>query len=254
MKRICIIVFVALATIMQVQAQVSNDTTVLVQDTTTKVETEEKYPKLTVKPSKTKNKNRKNGKETNDCDQCFNQLAQANKDNKSLEKIVGDLNKKLGTAKALLDIDDRDFYRSLITTPLKRKYDSIQVDYYKKTVALFDHENKKEMKWVYEVYYPLLENYGKFNKDLARLIHGVIRVFELDGKPDSKLEKELFNEGLEEMDYYKLYRYMGVSSKKKDNPVRIIEYLEDVINDTKTLFDNPSKFTKENFEEQLRRL
>jgi hypothetical protein len=93
----------------------------------------------------------------------------------------------------------------------------------------------------------LLENYGKYNKYLAKLIQRVIKSFELIGIPDSKTEKELFNEGLEEMEYFKKYRY-------KRNISQEIKYLEDVINDTKALFDNPSKFKKESFEEQLRRL
>lgn len=246
MKRTCIIVFVVLTTIMQVNAQVSNDTTLAVQDTTTKVVTEQKDHKVTVKPSRKRAKNNRN-EDNSDCKQCQKQLDQANNDINRLEKEVDELNKKLGNAKALLDIDDRDFYRSLITIPLEKKYDSIQVDYYKETVALFDHENKKEMKWVYEVYYPLLENYGKYNKYLAKLIQRVIKSFELIGIPDSKTEKELFNEGLEEMGYFKEYRY-------KRNISQEIKYLEDVINDTKMLFDNPSKFKKEGFEEQLRRL
>ena len=246
MKRIFIIVFAVLTAIIQVNAQVPNDTTVAVQDTTTKVVTEQKDHKVTVKPSRKRAKNNRN-EDNSDCKQCQKQLDQANNDINRLEKEVDELNKKLGNAKALLDIDDRDFYRSLITIPLEKKYDTIQVDYYQKTVALFDHGNKKEMKWVYEVFYPLLENYGKYNKDLARLIQRVIKSFELIDIPDSKTEKELFNEGLEETEYFKKYRY-------KSNISQEIKYLENVINDTKMLFDNPSKFKKESFEEQLRRL
>ena len=246
MKKICIYVFVVLTTIMQVNAQVLNDTTAAVQDTTTKVVTEQNDHKVPVKPSRKRTRNNKK-EDNNDCKQCESQLAEANKENKSLQTEVDDLKIKLGNIKAIMDIDDRDFYRGLILTPLGKKYDSIQVGYYKKTVALFDHENKKEMEWVYEVYYPLLENYGKYNKDLAKLIQRVIKSFELIGIPDSKTEKELFNEGLEEMEYFKKYRY-------KRNISQEIKYLEDVINDTKLLFDNPSKFKKENFEELLRRL
>ena len=247
MKRICIIVLVVLTTIIQVNAQVPNDTTIAVQDTTTKVVMEQKNNlKVTVKPSRKREKN--NRKEDDcDCKQCQEQLDQANSKINRLEKEVVDLNTKFGKAKALLDIDDRDFYRSLITTPLEKKYDSIEVDYYKKTAAVFDHENKKEMKWVYEVYYPLLENYGKYNEDLAKLIRKVIRRLELPDAPNSKTEKAFFNEDLEEMEYFKKYRY-------KSNISQEIKYLETVINDTKLLFDNPSKFKKENFEEQLRRL
>lgn len=183
----------------------------------------------------------------NDCKECESQLAEVKKANENLQKQVNDFEKKRGNIKAVMDIDDRDFYRSLIMTPLEKKYDSIQTEYYKKTVALFDHENKKEMKWVFEVYYPLLENYGNYNKELAKLIQKVIKSFELIGIPDSKTEKELFNVGLEKMEYFKKYRY-------KSNISQEIKYLEDVINDTKSLFDNPSKFKKESFEEQLRKL
>ena len=298
MKRICIIVFVVLAAIIQVNAQVPNDSTVAVKDTTAKVVTEQNNHKVTVKPTRKTTKPKVNtnnkGKEAedpstkvvndtvvpqkvtpakqdniqtgkpkknwwqrlwsksddnNDCKQCENQLANVKKENESLQKQINDLNMKLGNTKAIMDIDDRDFYRSLITSPLEKKYDSIQVEYYKKTVALFDHENKKEMKWVYEVYYPLLENYGKYNEDLAKLIRKVIRRFELPDAPNSKTEKELFNEGLEETEYFKKY---NIRSRK--NISQEIKYLEDVINDTKLLFDNPSKFKKEYFEEQLRRL
>lgn len=292
MKRIFIIVFVVLTAIIQVNAQVPNDTTVAVQDTTTKVVNQQNNHKATVKPTRKTTKPKVNtnnaedpstkvvndtvvpqkvtpakqekiqtGKpkknwwqrlwsksdDNNDCKQCENQLANVKKENKNLQKQVNDLKTKLGNTKAIMDIDDRDFYRSLITSPLEMKYDSIQVEYYKKTVALFDHENKKEMKWVYEVYYPLLENYGKYNKDLAKLIQRVIKSFELLGIPDSETEKELFKEGLEETEYFMKYR-------QKSNISQEIKYLEDVIKDTKLLFDNPSKFKKENFEEQLKRL
>ncbi len=292
MKRICIIVFVVLATIMQVNAQVTNDSTVTVQDATTKVVNQQNNHKVTVKTTRKNTKpkvninnkdketedssskvakatdvsqkevptskdnvqdrkskkNRGKSDDNNDCKQCESQLEIVQKENEKFREQVNDLNIMLGNVKeAVMDIDDRDFYRSLITIPLEKKYDSIQVEYYKKTVALFDHENKKEMKWVYEVYYPLLENYGKYNKDLAKLIQRVIKSFELIGIPDSKTEKELFNEGLEEMGYFKEYRY-------KRNISQEIKYLEDVINDTKVLFDNPSKFKKEGFEEQLQRL
>lgn len=182
-----------------------------------------------------------------DCKQCENQLANVKKENKNLQKQVNDLKTKLGNTKVIMDIDDRDFYRSLITTPLVKKYDSIQVDYYKKTAVLFDYENKKEMKWVYEVYFPLLENYGKYNKDLAKLIQRVIGAFEKYDVPDIETVKEIFKEGLEKTEYFKKYRY-------KSNISQEIKYLEDVIKDTKSLFDDPSKFKKENFEEQLRRL
>lgn len=296
MKRICIFVFVVLTAIIQVNAQVQNDTTVAVQDTTTKVINQQNNHKATVKPTGKNTKPKVNtnnkGKEAedpsakvvndtvvpqkvtpakqeniqtgkpkknwwqklwsksddkDDCKQCENQLANVKKENKNLQKQVNDLKTKFGNAKVIVDIDDRDFYRSLITTPLVKKYDSIQVDYYMKTAVLFDYENKKEMKWVYEVYFPLLENYGKYNKDLAKLIQRVIGAFEKYDVPDIETVKEIFKEGLEETEYFKKYRY-------KSNISQEIKYLEDVINDTKLLFDNPSKFKKENFEEQLRRL
>ena len=296
MKRICIFVFVVLTAIIQVNAQVQNDTTVAVQDTTTKVINQQNNHKATVKPTgkttKPKVNTNNKGKEAedpsakvvndtvvpqkvtpakqeniqtgkpkknwwqklwsksddkDDCKQCENQLANVKKENKNLQKQVNDLKTKFGNAKVIMDIDDRDFYRSLITTPLVKKYDSIQVDYYMKTAVLFDYENKKEMKWVYEVYFPLLENYGKYNKDLAKLIQRVIGAFEKYDVPDIETVKEIFKEGLEETEYFKKYRY-------KSNISQEIKYLEDVINDTKLLFDNPSKFKKENFEEQLRRL
>ena len=298
MKRIFIIVFVVLAAIIQVNAQVPNDTTEAVQDTTTKVVNQQNNHKATVKPTRKTTKPKVNtnnkGKEAedpstevvndtvvpqkvtpakqeniqagkprcnfwrrlfgkcddnNDCKQCENQLANVEKENKSLRKQVNDLKTKLGNAKTIMDVDDRDFYRSLIMSPLEKKYDSIQVEYYKKTVALFDHENKKEMNWVYEVYFPLLENYGKYNKDLAKLIQRVIKSFELLGTPDLKTEKELFNEGLEETEYFKKY-----NKRSRRNISQEIKYLEDVITDTKSLFEDSSKFTKENFEKQLRRL
>lgn len=257
MKRICIIVFVVFITIIQVNAQVLNDTTMAVQDTTTKVVNHQNNHKVT--PANQENvqagKPKKNwwqrlwstSDDNNDCKQCESQLTNVEKENNKLQKQVNDLTTKLGNTKAIMDIDDRDFYRNLIMSPLGEKYDSIQVEYYKKIVALFDHENKKEMKWVYEVYYPLLENYGQYNKDLAKLIQMVITSFELLGVPNPQNEKNVFYYGIDNMEYYKKYRH-------KSNINQEIKYLEDVINDTKLLFNNHSKFTKENFEEQLRKL
>lgn len=240
MKRISIIVYVVLTTIIQVNAQVAKNDTVTIPAYQENVQAEQPkngfLQKLFGK-----------SEDHNDCKQCESQLANAKKENTKLQKQVDNLKTKLGSAKDVMDIDDRDFYRSLITTPLVKKYDSIQVYCFKKTALLFDYKNKKEMKWVYEVYYPLLENYGKYNKDIAKLIQRVIKSFELLGTPDSKTEKELFNEGLEEMEYFKKYRY-------KSNISQEIKYLEDVIKETQSLFEDPSKFIKENFEVQLRRL
>ena len=281
MRKLFIVVIIVFTTVMQVYSQVPNETNVTKQDTTGNVVTEQKKHTVTsTKPDKNKNpmvKEKKNGKESNnqptnnvndsvsepnqnwfqnfwnglvgknDCKQCETKLKKANIENTRLKNQMNSWEKKLGKTKAILDIDDRDFYRSLITTPLTKKYDTIQVDCYKKTISMFDHENKKEMKWVYEIYYPLLENYWKYNHDLERLIQRVIRSFDLLAVPDINNEKELFNDGLQKMEYYKEYRY-------KSNISQEIKYLEDVINDTKSLFEDSSRFTKENFEKQLRRL
>lgn len=281
MRKIFIIVFVILTTAIQVYSQDPNETNVTKQGTTGKVVTEQKNNTVTPtnpqQNKKPKANHKKTGKESNnqttnvakdsvpepnqnwfqnfwnglggknDCKQCETKLKNANRENTRLNNRITSLEQKLGKTKAILDIDDRDFYRSLITTPLTKKYDSIQVDCYKKTIAMFDHENKKEMKWVYEIYYPLLENYWKYNQDLEILIQRVIRSFDLLAVPDINNEKELFNDGLQKMEYFKEYRY-------KSNISQEIKYLEDVISDTKSLFEDSSRFTKENFEEQLRRL
>lgn len=194
-----------------------------------------------------------------DCTECENQLAMELDENEVLREQVMDLTTKLEIVKTSVEkIDDKDFYRSLITTPLTKKYDSIQLDFYKKSTNFFDHETKNEMKWIYDVFYPLLDNYGKFTQDVAQIIKGVIKSFEklaeTGNVPNQEIEKDLFEKKLKDTDYFMNYRYMGVSSKKKDNPSRRIDYLEDVINDTRALFEDPSRFKKESFEEQLRRL
>lgn len=274
-SRIFLVIFAVLGITFQIKAQSIDDTVAVVQDTAviTKLVDDKSAPDQTrhvIQPEKNANKESKKSdkqgwgifshrsKETDDCEQCENELKKANENNLGLQKQLDGLMHELGNAKAVYDIDDRDFYRVLITTPLERKYDSSLVESYKKTVALFDFENKEEMKWVYEVYYPLLENYGQYNNDIAILIERVVKSFEklaqFGNTPDKEIEKKLFVQDLEESEYFKKYRYMGVSSKKKDNPSRKIDYLENVINDTKMLFEDPSLFTKENFEDQMKKL
>ncbi|MBR3698824.1 MAG: hypothetical protein IKM85_04815 [Bacteroidales bacterium] len=188
-----------------------------------------------------------------DCKECEEKLKELNQTKENLETQVNDLNARLVISGSVFSIDDKYYYQDLFTSALKRKYDPSLVDCHKKTVAIFDYKNKKEMKWVYDVYYPLLENYGKYNEEIARLIKNEIILFEW-GNPDIEAEKDSFNNALENSEYYREYRYMGINSKNKEIPSRKIQYLEDVINDTKALFEDPSKFTKENFEKQRMKL
>lgn len=274
-KRIIVVIIAIWCVALQANAQSPYDSTVVAQDTVAKmIPANDTVALDRIDPIEQKEGSSKDSKKNerprswprifhkaekaNDCEQCESELEKANMEKQGLQKQIGDLKQGLGKAMAVYDIDDRDFYRVLITTPLEKKYDENLVEHYKKTVELFDHENKEEMKWVYEVYYPLLENYGQYNNDVVILIERVVRSFEklaqFGNVPDMEIEKKLFIQDLEESEYFKKYRYMGVSSKKKDNPSRRIEYLEDVINDIKSLFEDSSLFTKENFENQMMRL
>ena len=98
-----------------------------------------------------------------------------------------------------------------------------------------------------------MENYGKWNDEIAGFISRVVKTFErrFPNNPSIESEKENIKKSLESCEYYKEYRY-----KYNGNPVsgRYIEYLDNVIKDTDALFDDPSKFKKENFEEQLKKL
>ena len=264
MRRICVIVIVVLAAVVQANAQ----TPEIVQDTTTKVENETADSTMMLGQdgiAETKNDSAPEHKKKkpdswwrpkrspkNDYKECEKELE--NERVKKLEEKVIGLEESLGSAKAVYDIDNLEFYRNLFTAPLAKKYDSIQVDCYKKTVEVFDHKGKEEMKWVYEVYYPLLENYGQYSRDVAKLIEKVVNLFKESGQPNREIVEELFKEDLENMEYFQKYRYMGVNSKKKDNPARKIDYLEDVIAETRALFEQSEKFTKENFEAQLETL
>ena len=173
------------------------------------------------------------------------QQAKTDKDNlqKQLDSYIEDYNK----AKDVYTITDKDLYRDIITTPLAQKYDSKKVDYYMKIAQANNDDTNEDIKWIYNVYYPLLKNYGQHNQDLAKIIQGVIKTFEKIGDPDPNTEKTIFDDRLEETDYSKNYRWVKNINQE-------IKYLEDVIMETRSLFDDTSKFTKENFEEQLRRL
>lgn len=239
MKRTCIIFFFVMAIVFKIHAHAHTevfDTVIVLQK-----KTEKKL--LTKKSQRLRGRN----VDYDDCAQCDSLMTVVKKEKESLEKQLNDLKTKLGNTNAILDIDDGYFYRSLILTPLTEKYDSILVDCYIKTVSLFDHENKIEMRRVYELYFPMLNNYEQYNQDLIRLIKRIITSFNLLSSPDPDNEKNWFNQGLEEMEYFKKYRY-------KSNIHQEIRYLEDVINDTKTLFDDPAKFKKEYFDEQLKKL
>lgn len=174
---------------------------------------------------------------------CEEQLAKVKID--SMQKQVNDLEMKLNIIKSMLD-NNEVFFRNLIMAPLEEKYDSTKVECYKNTVGIFDHESKDEMKMVYEIYYPLLENYGRYNNEVAELIRSEIELFD-KLTPSSKIEKDHFDDKLEETEYFKKYRY-------KENIGQEIKYLEDVINNVKSLFEDSLKFKKENFEMQYRLL
>ena len=230
-----------MAIVFKIHAQVQND---MVLDTIIVLQKKQEKNKFTKKSQ------RQRGRyvDYDDCAQCDSLMKVLKYEKESLEKQLNDLKTKLGNTNAILDIDDSYFYRSLILTPLTEKYDSILVDCYIKTISLFDYENKNEMKGVYELYFPMLKNYGQYNQDIIKLIRRIINSFDLIKPiPNINTEKDLFNQGLEEMEYFKKYRY-------KSNIHQEIKYLEDVIDGTNSLFDDPAKFKKEYFEEQLKKL
>lgn len=260
MRKIVFVVFGVLVIVLHANAQVPSRTSAARHDTTAKVKNADndtvefeqdtllEDESVQIEPKKyIIQKSRSNTLRKNDCKECEEKLQKMEEEKTQLEGKLSDLNELIGDAKAINDIDNRDFYRNLITAPLAKKYDSIQVDCYLKTASLFDHESKEEMKWVYEVYYPLLENYGQYNSDVATLIEKVIKSFELVDLPVRDIEMELFKADLEKSEYYKKYRY-------KRNISQEIKYLEEVIAETMALFQQNDSFTKENFEAQLEKL
>lgn len=142
-----------------------------------------------------------------------------------------------------------DNFESLIKDPLEIAYDSTQIEYHKRLIELFDYKKDKGMDKLYRIYYPMLENYGRYNDETIQLIKSVVKKFELldPNVPDIEFEKDLFFKSVDNSAYYSEYRY-------KESAKQTIKHLEDVIKDTKSLFEDPSKFTKENFEKQLERL
>lgn len=140
-------------------------------------------------------------------------------------------------------------FKSLLKDPLAVVYDSVRIEYHKRLIGLFDYENDKDLKRQYDIYYPMLENYGRYNEEMVQLIETIVVRFELlePDVPNIEYEKEFFEESKKNSAYYNEYRY-----KKSANET--IKYLDEVIKDTESLFEDPSLFTKENFEKQLERL
>lgn len=172
-----------------------------------------------------------------------------------LQNRIAELENISEAVKAVQNINDAAFFKSIIKAPLSEKYDSVRVGYYKQLVELFDYKGNDELKGTYILYYPLLENYGKWNAEIANFIESVLWSFKYSS-PYIDTEKKRFEKKLDSCEYYCKYRW------KKDPQVnfdydkfeREIKYLTDVIEETMSLFEDPSKFKKENFEEQLRKL
>lgn len=142
-----------------------------------------------------------------------------------------------------------DELKRLIKSPLEKVYDSTRIKCHKLLIEELYKVNKDDgVKRVYIVFFPLLEHYGELNNEIKLMIASVINSFDATkGFPSIELQKDVFYQSLNSSKYYTQYRY-------NTNVHQEIKYLEDVINDTKALFDDPSKFTKENFEKQLKKL
>lgn len=139
-----------------------------------------------------------------------------------------------------------EYVKGLIKDPLKKACNPVQIGYHKELIELYKESGlNNDVKRVYEVYFPLLNYYEVYNNEIIGFIRKVVESF--DSNPNKELERDAFNQSLRDCRYYKEFRY-------KNSVNQEIVYLEDVINDTKALFEDPSKFTKENFEAQLKKL
>lgn len=151
----------------------------------------------------------------------------------------------------VVETDNLDFFERLIMDPLGKMYDSALVERHKQAIAQINFDDKEKMKERYNWCYPLLENYGKYNNEMAGFVLTVVRSFEqsarFDKIPNIMREKEGYLVFSYNQSEYKKVRKNKHSRQK-------IDYLDMVHESTLSLFDDPSKFTKENFVEQLKKL
>lgn len=163
----------------------------------------------------------------------------------SLLQRANDQDEFLKAYKTLYGYDE---LKRLIKSPLEKPYNSDHIECHKQLIKLYDIDNDEGSRNLYKIYYPLLDHYGELNNEIKLMIESVIKSFDATkGFPSIELQKDVFYQSLNSSKYYTQYRY-------NTNVHQEIKYLEGVINDTKALFDDPSKFTKENFEKQLKKL
>lgn len=165
----------------------------------------------------------------------------------SLSEKTKELEAIINAYKAVYGGDE--YIKALIETPLEKVCDTVQINYHKQLIDFYVKDGlNDDVMIVYEVYYPLLERYEVFNNELKVIIWNIVRSFEGNtSNPNKDLERDAFYQSLRGCSYYREYRY-------KSNVNQEIVYLEEVIGATKELFEDPSKFTKENFLEQFDKL
>lgn len=173
-------------------------------------------------------------------------VQQLNDDMAGLQKEALDLEEML---RPVMTTKDYDFFVELMMSSCEKAYDSIQIERHKRAIELLDYKDEDRMNRGHDFYYPVLENYGRYNEEMIKVVNDFVRMFERfdvkDLNPNNL--KGAFEREYEATDYYKMKKGDGLGRKK-------IKYLDMVYESTLSLFDDPSKFTKENFVEQLKKL
>ncbi len=167
----------------------------------------------------------------------------------SLQKQINDLrtalnNQVVETFKQYLITDANDFFcRAVLESPLYYKYDKNRINQSVNMAKVMGYDKKNhKLNWIYNLYYPFLENYGEYNQELTDKIDRIILQFK-SGVINRVIESREFEEWLKDSKYYRL-RWKGPDN----NSYRHIFYLDHQIERLRKFFNNDADFKMENFE------
>lgn len=167
----------------------------------------------------------------------------------TLQKQINDLRTELNnqvveTFKQYLITDANDFFcRAVLESPLYYKYDKNRINQSVNMAKVMGYDKKNhKLNWIYNLYYPFLENYGEYNQELTDKIDRIILQFK-SGVINRVIESREFEEWLKDSKYYRL-RGKGPDN----NSYRHIFYLDHQIERLRKFFNNDADFKMENFE------
>lgn len=157
--------------------------------------------------------------------------------NMQCEEKMKMLNQRLDS---ICEIYLKGVYYEMMFYVSRSRYDSLAIQSQKDMFVLLELDNKidGEMRKRKDMYFPLFERYGDITRKIYSCI--VMTITDIEAKTERVRAKENFLYRIEKTNYSKdEYKY---------------QYLDEIIEEAKQLFDDPKKFNVKEFEKLKKRL